>query len=406
VRFHDGAPFDALAVADGLVRTLSSRSNSAPSADFYSLAGVEVTGPLTLTLAFPDGSARSWADRFLASWESTIAKPSPGSGLPVGAGPMRVVAYEPGRTLSLQRNDEHWNADQIALGGLHLVHLGRWDTGAGLAALGAGRLDLVQVDPSEVPDADGAARIAERPGPPDLISLHTCKVDDPLNDARVRRALNKAIDREALIQTVFDGRATPATTPWPQGHLFDDPTLARQLDHDPSGARAELAETSHPDGIRFDLHVPDTPEMAAVAEELEEQFAQIGVGVDLHFAESPTDDLASEVPGARLVSIAAEEAALLGQWTGPGPHNACGYQDPRLDQKVSELRRQPPGAERAVELWQEIDAHVVDGALSVFVAFRPVLAAYDDGRFAALTLFPRGPAAVPDPYATQPVDVA
>lgn len=68
----------------------------------------------------------------------------------------------------------------------------------------------------------------------------------PLDDARVRRALSMALDRETLTRTVMQGAVIPAYSITPPGTLGYEPP--RTFDYDPEAARALLAEAGYPDG--------------------------------------------------------------------------------------------------------------------------------------------------------------
>ena len=73
----------------------------------------------------------------------------------------------------------------------------------------------------------------------------------PLNDIRVRRALNKAIDRTALIRDIASGVGLPATSIIPPGMPGFIPGLGQELDFDPAGAQALLAEAGYAGGTGF-----------------------------------------------------------------------------------------------------------------------------------------------------------
>jgi oligopeptide transport system substrate-binding protein len=80
---------------------------------------------------------------------------------------------------------------------------------------------------------------------------HMNNAKQPLNDVRVRRALNKAIDRIALIRDIASGVGLPATSIIPPGMPGFQEGLGSELGFDPQGAQAMLAEAGYPGGAGF-----------------------------------------------------------------------------------------------------------------------------------------------------------
>jgi len=79
---------------------------------------------------------------------------------------------------------------------------------------------------------------------------------NPLVDARVRRALSKMIDRNAIVSRVMEGQAIPA------GQLLDEAFFgtSKKLKpdaYDPAGAKKLMAEAGYPNGFGVTLHSPN-----------------------------------------------------------------------------------------------------------------------------------------------------
>ena len=169
---------------------------------------------------------------------------------PVGTGPFRISSYEPGGDAVFVANEAYWGGTP-SLDGLTLRRL---DDEAALVAFGTGDIDVMFIDAL---DADLAR---ERPGAR-VEAFRTCEwrtiifnhSHPALGDRRVREAVVRAIDREAIIRDVYQGMGEVIGSPlimpeWAVNHRLDS-----QYPYDPEGARALLAEAGFADGFRVEL---------------------------------------------------------------------------------------------------------------------------------------------------------
>ncbi|MET1010946.1 MAG: ABC transporter substrate-binding protein, partial [Actinomycetota bacterium] len=88
------------------------------------------------------------------------------------------------------------------------------------------------------------------PGAPRIWMLNTTK--PPLDDLRVRQAINYAVDKDAFLATVYKGTAVRAAAPL-TGVMLDDPTVRQSYPFDAAKAKALLGEAGWQpgaDGIR------------------------------------------------------------------------------------------------------------------------------------------------------------
>jgi len=91
----------------------------------------------------------------------------------------------------------------------------------------------------------------------DELQYSNVKGKNPFKDLRVRKALNMAVDREAIRRVVMRGLSIPAgimVAPGVHGHSKDIDIVMKP---DPAGARKLLAEAGYPDGFEFTLDCPN-----------------------------------------------------------------------------------------------------------------------------------------------------
>jgi peptide/nickel transport system substrate-binding protein len=211
----------------------------------------------------------------------------------VGTGPFRFVSFKRGDRVELARHDGYWDArpawDRVTLRILPADP-------ARVAALLAGEVDAIEY----VPTADAARlkrnaayRVAEKVSWRTLFLTLDQERDrtpfvtdragkplerNPFKDARVRLALSKAINRQAIADRVMEGFAVPASnlvSPPVFGHV----AALKPEPLDVEGARKLLAEAGYPDGFGVTLHAPNNRYVndEQVAQAVAQMLARIGI---------------------------------------------------------------------------------------------------------------------------------
>lgn len=375
--FHDGSPFDAAAVKAGLERSLAATDAPGFDPNFLKLESVEVTGPNTITLKIGDGIAASWYDTFLGNWMTSIVPADFDPANPVGAGPMRVVSYNPEQKMVMERYEDYWDAESILVGGVELVHAG--STPAALAAVRAGQADVGPLEITSLAELTGNVKAVVKADENNLANLMLCKKEGPLSDPKFRKAINKAIDRQAISDALFEGVAVPATTLWPEGHRFYRADLADELAYDLEAAKELLAESDHAEGAEFTIYMLQSKPNPDVAQIIQQQLAEIGVKVNLtQPANYVGDFMLANVPGAGVVPTMGVQR--ITHWTGEGISNICDYKDPELEELAAELATVSTYSDEAVEIQNKIDEIAIRDALSVILHFGPKQGVYDSDR--------------------------
>jgi peptide/nickel transport system substrate-binding protein len=278
---------------------------------------------------------------------------------PVGSGPYRVASFEPDR-LMLERNLSYHGAPPR----LSRIELrGYGERGAALAAVMRHEVDGVAgLRPEEIEQiATSGQHVVYALPERSKTAAVIFNLETPvLRELVVRKALARAIDREALIRDVLAGHGEPATGPIPvqswayvraPGTIDQDPAAAATL-LDEAGWRPGTDGMRRRDGapLRFTLVTADTPDRLAVARALADQAREIGVGLDVRAV--PADELFDEHLQPRRF-----EAALVGQWSmgsdpdlypqwhssqiGRSGGNYAGFADADVDRWLEVGRQEP-----------------------------------------------------------------
>ncbi|WP_237214159.1 ABC transporter substrate-binding protein [Falsiroseomonas oryziterrae] len=301
VTWHDGRPF----TADDVLFTLERAPNVPNSpggfgATLRSVKGASAPDPFTLRIEthwpnpvlLPELASVFIVSRHAGSGAAT--EDYNAGRAAIGTGPYRIVAHRQGDRTELARHDAYFaGAQPWARVSYRFVAADPART----AALLAGDVDLIdQVAPTDLPrlrrdpriavSEIGSLRLAHL-GPDFSRSGALPFVTDtegrplprnPFLDVRVRRALNMAINREALAERAMDGLAIPAGQWLPPGAWSHDPET-RPPAFDPEGARRLLAEAGFPNGFRMTLHTMNDrfPNDARLSQAVAQMWSRVGV---------------------------------------------------------------------------------------------------------------------------------
>lgn len=282
VKFHNGRELKAADVAwsveqahdPGLGHQLSARFATVDDAvplDDYTLR-IDYREP---TPAMLDGLARLYI-------YPQEAAPSIDT-RPVGTGPFQYSSWIPGDRLTATRFPDYWRRPGPYLSEVILTPLP--DLPSRIEALLEGTVDAILDVPLEQKAALAPGEdIVVEANPPGF-AFYAFLVNTqapPFDDVRVRQALNYALDRQKIIDTVFDGQAISLTLPYPTNSWAYAPDLASRYSYNPQRAKALLTEAGFPAGFSTQMLVRGTSgphlEQARV---FQQQLAQIGIVVEL-----------------------------------------------------------------------------------------------------------------------------
>jgi len=370
VKFHDGSPFTAEDVIATFKR-VPNVPNSPAAFTLFVKPVISITAPDPHTLIMKTAAPHPLLPRDLSSVQ-IIPKSlvdaktedfNSGRAM-IGTGPYRFVEYKPGDRVVFARNDAWWGG-RTAWPRVQFRMIS--NNAARVAALLSDDVQVIE----NVPTADmerikGDARLAVRGAVSNrLIYLHMdtgrekgspfVRTKDgkpmeanPLRDLRVRQAISKAINRDAIVDRVMEKQAVPA------GQLLADAFFgtSRNLPpekFDPEGARRLLAEAGYPNGFQITLHAPNNRYVND--EKIAQAVAQFltRVGIDTKLETMPSSVFftrGSKLEFSFLLAGWASESgdtssplrALLGTFDpaqGLGAANRGRFSDPGLDAMVT-----------------------------------------------------------------------
>lgn len=281
-------------------------------------------------------------------------------GAAVGTGPYKLTRFARGSRIELTRHDQYWGGklpwDKVTL---FIVPSDPVRT----ASLLSGQLDAIE----HVPTAD-LARLRRNPAfrleqtvswrtiflhldqyrdrPPGVLSKSGMPLDrNPLKDVRVRRALSKAINREAIASRVMEGLALPAANVVSPSVIGHNPVVGPEP-HDPEGAKRLLADAGYADGFALTIATPNNRYIndEQIAQTVAQMFARVGIAakveampLSVYFGKARNREFGVALLGwGSLAADLALRSLVVTADTekGYGAWNWAGYANPRLDELV------------------------------------------------------------------------
>ena len=395
VKFHDGSDF----TAQDVVFTLDRVPNVPNSPSSFATYSRQITEKIVVdshTIRFKTGTpyplmATDMSTIFIVSARAAKGATTEdfNSGkATIGTGPFRFVRYAKGDRIELARNEAYWGAKPA------------WDKASlrlitsdptRVAALLAGDVRAIE----NVPTAD-IARIAKsndltlyRTVSHRLMYLHMDSDRDrspfvtdkagkpldknPLKDVRVRRAISKAINRQALVERVMEGAAVSTGQLMPEG-LFGYTSALKPEPYDVEGAKKLLAEAGYPDGFSITLHAPNNRYVndEQIAQAIAQLLARAGIATrvdampsSIFFSRGSKLDFSFMLVGwgADTAEASSPLKALLATFSkekGMGTANRGRYSNPKMDALLEQALTIVNDAKRERVLQQATEVAVND----------------------------------------------
>lgn len=367
VKFHDGSEFSAEDVAFSIERA-AKLPNGQFAGFVQRIVAKQIVDPYTLRLKTATPYAMVPQDLnsvFIVSRKAaagaTTEDFNSGRAM-VGTGPFRFVAFRRGERVELARNEAYWGGapawDRVALRVMPTDP-------ARLAALLAGDVDLIeQVPPADLArvrtrhDLQVAQKVSwrtiffhldqYRDRPPGVTDRAGKPLEqNPFKDPRVRLALSRAINRQAIVERVMEGTAIPAAnlvSPPVFGHV---PALKPQA-YDPEGAKKLLAEAGYPNGFAMTVHAPNNRYVNddQIAQVVAQMLARAGIAarvetqpINVYLGKARAGEFAFAMLGWGSFSGDLALRALLAApdaHKGAGTWNWSHYANPKVDALVEQ----------------------------------------------------------------------
>jgi len=262
----------------------------------------------------------------------------------IGTGPFIQVTLDPVGTTVLKANPDYWEGPP----GVETIEvIGIADSQARVQALLSGQIDMLgygDLSGQQLPLFENNSKFKVMTVPTgDWLGIAFRTDTEPFTDARVRKAVRIATDRQAIVDLVLGpgGGVVSCDHPVWSGDQYRAPfDCPQQIDE----AKRLLAEAGYPDGIEFDLFTSDLKAAwIDMVQVYQQQVAQAGIKVNI--VKAPADGFWGEVWMKEPVVTTGwgqrpADQILNEAYRGGAPWNETYWNDPDFDKALDQARQE------------------------------------------------------------------
>ncbi|MBV8375904.1 MAG: peptide ABC transporter substrate-binding protein, partial [Verrucomicrobia bacterium] len=285
----------------------------------------------------------------------------------VGNGPFIMKSWHPNDVIEVVRNPLYWDAANVKLNGINFYSIENLNTQE--RAFQAGQLHKTdQVPLDKVPYYRRAHPELLRIDPYEGVYFYRINVArKPLDDPKVRWALNLAVDREAIVKNILREDQKPATGYTPPG--MEGYQVLNKISYDPARARQLLAEAGYPNGKgfpKFTIHFNTMESHRAIAEAIQQMWKkELNIDVAIENQEwkvylDTQNNKNYDLSRSAWIGDFTDPVTFLSMWTTGNGNNNTNWGNPKFDALIEQAARTGDPVRRFQVLHQAEDLFLTD----------------------------------------------
>lgn len=373
VKFHNGREMTSDDVKFSYERMLDPKVGSIAKSYFSSIDKVEAPDKNTVVfkLKTPDSA---FLNNTSSSYAAIVAKEVTDLNKEaVGTGPFKLDKIEAGQYALLKKNPDYYKKDVPKVDSIKFTIMK--DEAERLAAIRGGKVDLTTVSADSAKLLENTKGVAIKNYQSMEYSYLGINVTQkPFDNPKVREAISYAVDRNAIVQTVWKGQAalTGPVAPAQKNWALDTsvfPTYKRDVEK----AKQLLKEAGYPDGFKTVIQTASTyPDMVETAQVLQQQLKEAGITADISQMEwGAYIDMWKSKKATLLVgrntSGTDPDRSMRFFFSSTGSANVWNYNNPEYDKLVQKALETTSADERK-KIYDDAQKLVVQDAPNLFLA--------------------------------------
>lgn len=285
IKFQDGNPVTVEDVTYTFERLMGTNNNEPLSSNFDKVKTIDAPDEKTFVITLEEPNS-NFLYSLTALQSAIIPKSNDGkhNDHPIGTGPFKFVSYSPNAEMVLEKNKEYWNESLPYLDKLTFAF--QTDDQSAFMALQGNEIDITSIPAHRIPEVENDFNINKQQNNSALVVTFNHE-KEPFNNLKVRQAINYAINKEDIINSVYSGFATELGSNMSpaMGEYYLD-GLQDKYKRDITKAKELLKEAGYPDGFKTKISVSSHNSMYSdVAQVTAENLKEIGIDVEIEVVE-------------------------------------------------------------------------------------------------------------------------
>jgi peptide/nickel transport system substrate-binding protein len=381
VKFSDGSKMTAASVAASLNRYL--KEGGFASTYMADVTSIKASGALGITIALsapnpnlPYGFDQDGIAGDIVAPAGLADKTKLGTET-FGAGPYMLDSKDTIANSSYVYVQNPYYYDKAAQHYKKITVKVITDQNSVLSAVRSGQVQVAQGSSSNAAAAKSAGLTITK-GLSGMVGMYIADIDGTiapaLKDVRVRQALNYALDRKAITQSVYGQFGTPTAQVVPKGTAGYLASLENVYPYNPTKAKALLKAAGYANGFSFDLaEQPGTDNGDLLAQAMVAQWKDIGVNVTLKTYPSFNDYVGAALgkgfPATTLTFNYSTQLTDTSELvTNPASYNFLGFTDAKANALAAEQRKYDIDSPQGKKAAENSETYIVKNAFLTPVA--------------------------------------
>lgn len=376
VKFHNGREMTAEDVKYSFERVLNPETAAIGKSYYESINTIEVVDTYTVKFTLKEPFA-PFMTNLTSLYGAIVPKEvveENGNLMQTacGTGPFMLKEWIPDNKVILEKNPDYFVEGEPKLDAIEYYVM--TDESARVAALRTGSVDVIKLPASSIPLIEGNADINILEYQSNDYSYVGFNLDlDKFKDVRVRQAISLAINRQEIIDLVYEGNAKiTGFVPEAMGRWAIDFEAEELYQQNIEKAKQLMAEAGYADGFETTIAVGLLDDINATGEVLQKQLEQIGIKATIQNLESGQyvdawKNRTHEMMVGRNGAGTDPNRAVAFFFSSTGSANVWGYSNPEVDELCNQGKVTVDEAEREA-IYKEAQKLIVNDVPNLFIA--------------------------------------
>lgn len=387
IAFHNGRPFTSEDVKFSLERLKDAESPRA--ADYSNIIDIRPLDENTIVLTTEKLDV-ALLTSLAYPWSAIVCRDA-ASALktdPIGTGPYTLKEWVPQQQLILEKYEDYYGEARLET----LYFKAMPDATAQISAFTSGELDIISITGDQMPVFEKNPDYNVIKTPMNSIQLMAMNLENEyLKDDRVRRAINYAVDKDSLINTVWWGYGEKIGSHYPTV-LKEYVDTTDLYTYDAERAKSLIKEAGYEDGINLRMALPKNyTAYVNAGQVIANQLKEIGITCDIEIVEWAA--WLSDVYNGREYDLTVvghtgrlDPYILLARYASVSKENYFNYSNKRVDEILDLVTQETEEAKRT-EMYQELQYILAEEVPALYIQ-SPMSLVVTQGDVAGFATYP------------------